>query len=92
MEAIAAAARELVKKRDDWVNPPDASAAELKKRTLTNLYNENPTWLRNAHRTLDQAVYAAYGWPNDPTDEEILTRLLQLNIERSPKEAILAPQ
>jgi type II restriction/modification system DNA methylase subunit YeeA len=92
VEAIAAAARELVKKRDDWVNPPDASAAELKKRTLTNLYNENPTWLRNAHRTLDQAVYAAYGWPNDPTDEEILTRLLQLNIERSPKEAILAPQ
>jgi hypothetical protein len=34
VEAIAAAARELVKKRDDWINPPDASTEELKKRTL----------------------------------------------------------
>jgi len=48
VEAIAAAARELVKNRNAWLNPPDASAAELKKRTLTNLYNENPTWLQNA--------------------------------------------
>ena len=63
VEAIAAAARELVQKRDAWLNPPDASAADLKKRTLTNLYNENPTWLQNAHRELDHAVLAAYGWP-----------------------------
>jgi len=33
----------------------------LKKRTLTNLYNERPTWLRLAHRRLDEAVLAAYG-------------------------------
>ena len=78
-----AAARELVKKRDAWLNPPDASAAELKKRTLTNLYNENPTWLQDAHRELDHAVFAAYDWPNNLTDQEILTRLLQLNTERS---------
>jgi hypothetical protein len=32
----------------------------LKKRTLTNLYNERPTWLALAHRALDQAVLAAY--------------------------------
>jgi hypothetical protein len=92
VEAIATAVRELVKKRDAWLNPPDASAAELKKRTLTNLYNDNPTWLRDAHRALDEAVFGAYGWPNDLTDEEMLTRLLQLNTERSPKEIILAPQ
>jgi type II restriction/modification system DNA methylase subunit YeeA len=72
VEAIAAAARELVQKRDAWLNPPNASAAELKKRTLTNLYNENPTWLQNGHRELDEAVLAAYGWPKDITDQEIL--------------------
>jgi type II restriction/modification system DNA methylase subunit YeeA len=83
VEAIAAAARELVRKRDAWLNPPDASAAELKKRTLTNLYNENPTWLQDAHRELDHAVFAAYGWPQNLTDQDILTRLLQLNTERS---------
>jgi type II restriction/modification system DNA methylase subunit YeeA len=83
VEAIAAAARELVKKRDAWINPPDASAAELKKRTLTNLYNENPTWLQDAHRELDDAVFAAYGWPKNLSDQDILTRLLHLNLERS---------
>ena len=51
--------------RDAWLNPPDASDAELKKRTLTNLYNARPTWLDNAHRKLDAAVFAAYGWPAD---------------------------
>ncbi len=83
VEAIAAAARELVKKRDAWLSPPDASAAELKKRTLTNLYNENPAWLQDAHRELDDAVLAAYGWPKNLSDQDILTRLLQLNTERS---------
>ncbi len=83
VEAIAAAARELVKKRDAWLNPSDASAAELKKRTLTNLYNDNPTWLQDAHRELDDAVFAAFGWPKNLSVQEILARLLQLNMERS---------
>lgn len=41
----------------------DAAAAKdprLKKRTLTNLYNERPTWLRLAHAALDRAVLGAY--------------------------------
>jgi hypothetical protein len=83
VEAIAATARELVKKRDAWLNPPDASTTELKKRTLTNLYNQNPTWLQDAHRELDVAVFAAYGWPKNLSDQDILTRLLHLNTERS---------
>ena len=83
LEAIASAARELVRKRDAWLNPADASAAELKKRTLTNLYNENPTWLQDANRQLDEAVLSAYGWPKDVKDPEILARLLQLNGERA---------
>jgi hypothetical protein len=81
--AIAEAARELVAKRDDWLNPPDASAEELSARTLTNLYNARPTWLADAHRKLDEAVFAAYGWPATLTDAELLERLLKLNHERA---------
>ncbi|HSN77236.1 MAG TPA: type IIL restriction-modification enzyme MmeI [Anaerolineae bacterium] len=83
VEAIAAAARELVRLRDAWLNPPGASEAELKKRTLTNLYNARPTWLDNAHKALDASVFAAYGWPADLSDEAILERLLALNLERA---------
>ena len=83
VEAIAEAARELVEKRDAWLNPPDASAEELKKRTLTNLYNARPAWLADAHRKLDEAVFAAYGWPSTLTDAELLERLLALNHERA---------
>jgi hypothetical protein len=60
--------------------PIDAAhAAKLAKRTLTNLYNERPGWLTHAHATLDAAVAAAYGWPDDLTNTEILTRLLERN-------------
>ncbi|MCP5519069.1 MAG: class I SAM-dependent DNA methyltransferase [Verrucomicrobiales bacterium] len=62
-------------------------AAKLKKRSLTNLYNERPAWLDLAHRKLDAAVAAAYGWPAALTDEEILERLLALNLERAEDEA-----
>jgi type II restriction/modification system DNA methylase subunit YeeA len=63
------------------VNPK--AAALLKKRTLTNLYNERPAWLDNAHRDLDAAVAAAYGWPADIGEEDALARLLELNRERA---------
>jgi hypothetical protein len=59
---------------------------DLQRRTLTNLYNQRPAWLVMAHQALDAAVAAAYGWtdytPKMP-DEEILRRLLALNLERS---------
>lgn len=83
MQAIAAAAQELVEQRDAWLNPPGLNEAELKKRTLTNLYNERPVWLDAAHKRLAAAVFDAYGWPHDLSDEEILERLLALNLERS---------
>lgn len=60
----------------------DKTAAQLAKRTLTNLYNERPTWLELAHRNLDEAVFSAYGWDSTMSDDEILTRLLALNHER----------
>jgi type II restriction/modification system DNA methylase subunit YeeA len=61
---------------------------ELAKRTLTNLYNQRPAWLADAHAALDAAVAAAYGWadwaPSMP-DDEILRRLLALNRMRAAK-------
>lgn len=60
----------------------DTAKAELKKRTLTKLYNANPAWLRDAHRALDEAVFAAYGWSMTMTDQELLAELLALNLSR----------
>ena len=82
-EAIGEAARELNQLRETWLNPPDMPASELKKRTLTNLYNVRPTWLDNAHKSLDAAAAAAYGWSADLGEQAVLGRLLALNLERA---------
>ncbi|MEK7991872.1 MAG: type IIL restriction-modification enzyme MmeI [Thiotrichaceae bacterium] len=63
----------------------DDAAKQLKKRTLTNLYNERPPWLDNLHKKLDEAVANAYGWSHDLSDDEILQKLLALNLERAGK-------
>jgi len=130
VQAITAAAKDLVEKRDLWLNPPgwtktrllefpatvgglwtrfinpstvvrrggsnvdtaryprivprdEDCAKKLAKRTLTSLYNERPTWLDLAHRQLDDAVLDAYAWPHDLADEQVLERLLALNLERA---------
>ncbi|HLF78189.1 MAG TPA: DNA methyltransferase, partial [Dehalococcoidia bacterium] len=85
VQAIAAGAADLDKLRNNWLNPPEGSLGEdeLKLRTLTILYNQRPTWLDNAHRKLDEAVFAAYGWPATLTREEVLERLLALNQARA---------
>jgi len=46
--------------RQSAIDAACAKDPKLKKRTLTNLYNERPTWLRLAHKALDEAVIAAY--------------------------------
>ena len=59
---------------------------ELAKRTLTNLYNQRPAWLAQAHEKLDAAVAVAYGWTDYTAampEEEILRRLLALNLARA---------
>jgi hypothetical protein len=63
-----------------------ATERELKRRTLTNLYNDRPTWLANAHRDVDAAVAAAYGWSADISEEDALARLLELNNARSAQQ------
>ena len=80
-EQLAAGAKPIY---PDRILPKDANAAAiLRERTLTNLYNQRPQWLRDAHRDLDAAVAAAYGWPADLSDDEVLARLLALNLARA---------
>ena len=79
---------EVVAGLPDRLMPKDATAAAvLRKRTLTTLYNQRGkpegAWLDALHRALDEAVAAAYGWPMDLTDDEVLTRLLALNHARA---------
>ncbi|QFT92394.1 hypothetical protein FIU86_06035 [Roseovarius sp. THAF9] len=80
---------EVVEGYPDRLIPKDDKAAkELKKRTLTNLYNVRPAWLDHACKALDEAVAEAYGWGDDwrsgaLTEDEILARLFKLNQERA---------
>ena len=80
---------EVVPGFPDRILPKDEAAAKvLKLRTLTNLYNQRPTWLQNAHAALDEAVAEAYGWGDDwragkLSEDEILARLFKLNQERA---------
>jgi hypothetical protein len=121
--AIARWARELVRWRDAWLNPPPPEKGTidvaydrlLKSRTLTNLdtglvyYRDHSGLafdraefdkqtrksvsraeiieLDDIHRALDSAVFRAYGWPETLTDEQILERLLALNLERAQEKA-----
>lgn len=60
-------ARALV--RQSAIMAAAAKDSRLKKRTLTNLYNERPTWLKLAHEKLDRAVLAAYAATDAAGDE-----------------------
>jgi type II restriction/modification system DNA methylase subunit YeeA len=77
-------ALEVVADFPDRIAPiHEHAAAILRKRTLTALYSERPTWLDNAHVALDRAVLHAYGWPENITDEDVLARLLELSASLS---------
>jgi len=67
---VPADARPLI--RQSAIMARAAKDPNLKKRTLTNLYNQRPTWLKLAHEQLDRSVLAAYalvdpqgGWSED---------------------------
>ena len=77
-KTITESARALDEARRNWLG--DRSD---KKRTLTALYNERPTWLRDAHRKLDRAVSEAYGWGPNLDDSQLLDELLKLNLSRA---------
>jgi hypothetical protein len=61
----------------------DTAARALSKRTLTTLYNERPTWLRDLHAALDAAVLSAYGLPANASEQQMLAHLLALNLQRA---------
>ena len=77
----------------EWVEEPvpgyprrpaprdEAATRELKKRTLTALYNTCPQWLTDAHAVLDMAVATAYGWDEKISDDDALQALLALNMD-----------
>ena len=70
----------------DRIVPKLGYERKLAQRTLTDLYNQRPAWLDAAHKELDKAVAVAYGWSDytpEMPDEEILGRLLALNLQRS---------
>ena len=70
----------------DRILPKPGHEKDLAERTLTKLYNVRPAWLDAAYKTLDEAVAVAYGWADytfELPDEEILKRLLALNLQRS---------
>ena len=80
----------------EWIDEPapgypkrpvpvdEAAAKQLKKRTLTNLYNARPQWLADAHATLDAAVARAYGWDADVSKEQVIEKLLGMNQKGQP--------
>ena len=79
----------------EWVDKPvpgypkrpvardEAVAEELKARTLTNLYNDRPKRLADAHAGLDAAVAAADGWGVGISEDDALPRLLVLDASRN---------
>lgn len=70
----------------DRVVPKRGFEQQLKARTLTDLYNDNPAWFRQLRERLDIAVAMAFEWNDYSTamsDDEILIRLMALNHERS---------
>ena len=70
---VPAEARPLI--RESSIMAIASRDPQLRRRTLTNLYNERPTWLVLAHAELDRAVLAVYaavdpegGWSEDWAD------------------------
>ena len=84
--AIGEAAKTLNDHRVAWLDPAEVSLTEVavRSRTLTNLYNSTPTWLELDHKKLNEAVFQAYGWRSNITNEQILEELIALNGQREP--------
>jgi hypothetical protein len=92
------ALRERWQNPPEWVDqfnerdlPPRHTAKvghenDVKKLTLTHLYNEKPHWLESIQRELDMAVALSYGWSDytaDMPQDAILARLFKLNLARA---------
>lgn len=76
--AIAQVASMLDTQRHEWLEGGSGSTP-----TLAGLYQVRPPWLRRIQALIDEAVAAAYGWPADLPDDEVILLLLALNQERA---------
>ena len=86
-EHIRDATRKLLAIREEWKRTAreDTNPDEVERSGLSALYREMPTELQERHAALDAAVYAAYGWDEDPAtmpEDLMLARLLELNLAR----------
>ena len=94
----------LKAQRDPKRKANAATSDEAKTLTLTGMYNllteyretgeELVTGIKSldrAHRTLDEAVAAAYSWAWPMDEDELLGKLLELNLERATAEAAEVP-
>lgn len=85
--SVERAIRRIVEIRDERMADAHLTKPHLRKQhTLTGLYNDPPSRLVDAHAELDHAVFRAYGWseaPGDLNDDEVLSRLLALNLDRA---------
>ncbi len=66
----------------------EAAERALKKRTLTDLYNDPPSWVRDLHEALEAAVSEAYGLPRTVSEAAVMEHLLTLNRERSARSLV----
>jgi type II restriction/modification system DNA methylase subunit YeeA len=80
--SIGSAVQRLLFLRNGWLST-SGPTDDGEERTLTTLYNHRYTWLQQAHAKLDAAVLTAYGWPENLSDDQVLARLLDLNLARS---------
>ncbi len=85
---IAEAAMNLSERRNNVLTSSESTPEHMiREMTLTNIYNRNDRWLQRDHEKLNQAVFNAYNWTENPTDlddDTILERLLELNLSRQP--------
>lgn len=65
--------------RDPAAKPLDAKEKAIHDKGLISV-------LHQIHDELDRAVFDAYGWPHDLSDEAILEKLVALNKERAAEE------
>ena len=81
--SISVAARALDDVRENWLRPRGVDPSLLTDRTMTALYNRPFPARDVAHRDIDDAVFAAYGWSPNLSDNDILENLLELNRMRA---------
>ena len=75
---------EIVPGYPERILPKDEEAAkELKKRTPPTFTTSAQPSSTTSTKSSTPAVAAAYGWPSDLSDDEILTRLFELSQSRA---------